>query len=85
MALTSSTKLANNCLVLIFALLVANLVTPDVFRQAAAQDSFAITPPPVAQVRPVADDYFGTMVADPYRYKLQNHAGFRLDDHSITI
>ena len=68
MALTSGTKPTNKCLVLIFAFLVANLLTLYVFRQAAAQDSLAITPPPVAQVRPVVDDYFGTKVTDPYRY-----------------
>ena len=40
MALTSGTKPMNNCLVLIFAFLIANLVMPDMFRQTAAQDPF---------------------------------------------
>ena len=30
--------------------------------------SAAVLPPPVAPVRPVIDDYFGTKVTDPYRY-----------------
>jgi prolyl oligopeptidase len=59
---------ANNCLLLIFAFLGTNLATPRVLSQAVAQDSPAITRPPVAQVRPVVDDYFGTKVTDPYRY-----------------
>jgi prolyl oligopeptidase len=59
---------ANNCLLLIFAFLGTNLATPRVLSQAVAQDSPAITRPPVARVRPVVDDYFGTKVTDPYRY-----------------
>jgi prolyl oligopeptidase len=59
---------SNKCLVLVSAFLVANLVTPDVLSQAVAQDTSAITRPPVARVRPVVDDYFGTKVTDPYRY-----------------
>jgi prolyl oligopeptidase len=47
---------------------VAELLTPDVFHQAVAQDASAITRPPVARVQPVEDDYFGVKVADPYRY-----------------
>ncbi len=58
----------NNCLVLISLILVITLVTPGMFGQAVAQDRSAITPPPVARVRPVVDDYFGTKVTDPYRY-----------------
>lgn len=59
---------SNNCLVLMSAILVTNLVMPGVFGQDVAQDPPAITPPPVARVRPVVNDYFGTMVTDPYRY-----------------
>lgn len=33
-----------------------------------ASSAFAQTPPPVAAVRPVTDDYFGTKVVDNYRY-----------------
>jgi prolyl oligopeptidase len=40
-------------------LLATGLTTPDAFAQ---------TPPPVAPVRPVTDDYFGTKVVDNYRY-----------------
>ena len=29
---------------------------------------FAQTSPPVAPVRPVVDDYFGTKITDPYRW-----------------
>ena len=58
---------ANNCLLLIFAFLGTNLATPRVLSQTVAQDSPAITRPPVARVRPVVDDYFGTKVTDPYR------------------
>jgi len=58
----------NNCLVLVSAFLVANLLTADVVREAVAQDTAAITQPAVARVRPVVDDYFGTKVTDPYRY-----------------
>jgi prolyl oligopeptidase len=47
---------------------VAELLTPDVFHQAVAQDASEITRPPVARVQPVVDDYFGVKVADPYRY-----------------
>ncbi|MGC1451377.1 MAG: prolyl oligopeptidase family serine peptidase [Candidatus Sulfotelmatobacter sp.] len=59
---------SNNRLGLISAFLVANLLTPAVFRRAAAQNASEITRPPVARVRPVVDDYFGTKVTDPYRY-----------------
>ena len=31
-------------------------------------DGVVLTAPPVAAVRPVADEYFGVKVADPYRY-----------------
>jgi prolyl oligopeptidase len=54
--------------VLISAFLVATLLTPEVFRKTVAQDTSAITQPPVARVRSVVDDYFGTKVTDPYRY-----------------
>lgn len=59
---------SNNCLVLVSAFLIANLLTLEVFRQAVAQDASTITRPPIARVRPVVDDYFGTKVTDPYRY-----------------
>jgi hypothetical protein len=59
---------SNSRLVPISAFLVANLLTPAVFRQAVAQGASVITRPPVARVRPVVDDYFGTKVTDPYRY-----------------
>ena len=64
---------SNPCLVLIAAFLVTNplffnAVTPQLLAQSVAQDSFAIGGPPVAPVRPVVDDYFGTKVTDPYRY-----------------
>jgi prolyl oligopeptidase len=56
----------------ICAFLAANLflafVTPNLFCQTTAQDIAALKPPPAAPVRPVVDDYFGTKVADPYRY-----------------
>ncbi len=35
---------------------------------ARAQDSARLRPPPMAAVRPVTDDYFGTKVVDNYRY-----------------
>ena len=35
---------------------------------AAATTALAQTAPPVAPVKPVVDDYFGTKVTDPYRY-----------------
>ena len=63
---------SNSRLALIAALLAASplfiAVTPQLFAQAVAQDSSAIVRPPVAPVRPVVDDYFGTKVTDPYRY-----------------
>ena len=58
----------NSCRLLISAFLVASLLTPELFCPAIAQDSSAIAQPPVARVRPVVDDYFGTKVTDPYRY-----------------
>jgi prolyl oligopeptidase len=58
----------DHCLLLISAFVIANLLTAAGFRQAVAQDIPAIPRPPVAQVRPVVDDYFGTKVTDPYRY-----------------
>ena len=58
----------NNRLVLLSAILLTTLVMPGVFGQAVAQEASAITPPPVARVRPVVNDYFGTKVTDPYRY-----------------
>jgi len=59
---------SNNSLLLTSAFLVVNLIMPDMFREAVAQDTSAITRPPVAPVRRVVDDYFGTKVTDPYRY-----------------
>src|ERR1039458_4053381 len=38
------------------------------FRRAPAQSAPAPSAPPVAPVRSVTTDYFGTAVADPYRY-----------------
>ncbi|MGA7631309.1 MAG: prolyl oligopeptidase family serine peptidase [Terriglobales bacterium] len=58
----------NSCRLLISAFLLASLLTPELFCPAIAQDSSAIVQPPVARVRPVVDDYFGTKVTDPYRY-----------------
>ncbi|MBV9625055.1 MAG: S9 family peptidase [Acidobacteria bacterium] len=59
--------------VLYLAVVVALLATTSYIRSfspcAIAQTSpSAETRPPVAPVRPVVDDYFGTRVADPYRY-----------------
>ena len=36
--------------------------------RAQSADTSSLTSPPVAPVRPVTDDYFGTKVVDPYRY-----------------
>jgi prolyl oligopeptidase len=46
---------------------VGSLLKP-VGNTAAGQSTAAVDSPPVAPVRPVTDDYFGTKVADPYRY-----------------
>src|SRR6202050_1022606 len=78
MTLTSGTKPMNNCLMLIFAFLIGNLLTADMFRLTAAQDPSTITRPPVAPVRPVVDDYFGTKITDPYGYME------RLDDPEVA-
>ena len=59
---------SNNCLTQISLILVVTLVMPGLFCQAVAQDRSALPPPPVARVRPVVNDYFGTKVTDPYRY-----------------
>ena len=48
--------------------LFANLAATTFSRPAVAQDSSAAARPPVARVRPVINDYFGTKIADPYRY-----------------
>lgn len=48
--------------------LFANLAATTFSRPAVAQDSSAAARPPVARVRPVVNDYFGTKIADPYRY-----------------
>ncbi len=58
----------NNRLVLLSAILLTTLAMPGVFNQAVAQAPSAIAPPPIARVRPVVNDYFGTKVTDPYRY-----------------
>jgi prolyl oligopeptidase len=39
-----------------------------VCRAAAGQSTAVVDSPPVAPLRPVIDDYFGTKVVDPYRY-----------------
>jgi uncharacterized repeat protein (TIGR03803 family) len=59
---------SNNRLGLLSAILVTTLLMPGVFGQAVAQDPSAINSPPIARVRPVVNDYFGTKVTDPYRY-----------------
>jgi prolyl oligopeptidase len=46
--------------------------------QAVAQVPSAVEAPPVAQVRPVVDDYFGTRITDQYRYME------RLDDPEVA-
>ena len=33
-----------------------------------AQAAQALAPPPLAPMRPVTDDYFGTKIVDPYRW-----------------
>jgi prolyl oligopeptidase len=38
------------------------------FASGRAQDSTRLRPPPVAAVRPVTDDYYGTKIVDNYRY-----------------
>src|SRR5579859_2478925 len=43
--------------------LLSSFVQPNGWPQSAT-----LSPLPVAPVRPVVDDYFGTKVADPYRY-----------------
>jgi prolyl oligopeptidase len=58
----------SNCLALVSAFLLGYLATVTAPRGATAQDFAANSRPPVAPVRPVVDDYFGTKVADPYRY-----------------
>jgi prolyl oligopeptidase len=59
---------SKNRLLLTFAFLLAILLAPGMSCQSFAQNSSAIAPPPVAPVRPVVDDYFGTKITDPYRY-----------------
>ena len=39
-----------------------------VLRSQSVNSSSTPASPPVAPVKPVADDYFGTKVVDPYRY-----------------
>jgi prolyl oligopeptidase len=53
---------------LIVVIVVIALVVPGAFGQTAAPVSLAIAAPPVAPIRPVVNDYFGTKVTDPYRY-----------------
>src|ERR1035438_6854702 len=45
---------------------------------AVAQTPSTIAAPPVAKVRPVVDDYFGTKITDQYRYME------RLDDPEVA-
>jgi prolyl oligopeptidase len=59
---------SNDCRVPISPILVITLVIAGWFGQSVAQDRSAIPPPPVARIRPVVNDYFGTKVSDPYRY-----------------
>jgi prolyl oligopeptidase len=69
---------SNNRLGLPSAILVTTLLTPGVFGPAVAQNPSAIDSPPIARVQPVVNDYFGTKVADPYRY-MEN-----LDDPEVA-
>jgi prolyl oligopeptidase len=42
---------------------------PDVFSQSIhSRDGRALPPPPVAEVKPVVDNYFGTKITDDYRW-----------------
>jgi len=44
------------------------LLKEQAAKSAGSPQSATSSSPPVAQVRPVEDDYFGTKVVDPYRY-----------------
>jgi len=48
--------------------IVSALLLPTAIAVARAQDTTMRHSPPVAPVRPVTDDYFGTKVVDNYRY-----------------
>jgi hypothetical protein len=52
---------------LLLAVLSA-LALSFMFQIGAWSQAAALASPPVAPVRPVIDDYFGTKVTDPYRY-----------------
>jgi prolyl oligopeptidase len=56
------------CLALVSAFLFGNMAPVGAFRFATAQDFSPSNRPPVAPMRPVVDNYFGTKVTDPYRY-----------------
>src|SRR5712692_3594877 len=55
-------------LAFVFTFLLALAAAPWLLPPDFAQDSSPIAGPPVAPVRPVVDEYFGTKVEDPYRY-----------------
>ncbi len=57
-----------NHLAIVFIFFLALDATPWLLPSNFAEQSPPSPAPPVAPVRPVVDDYFGTKVADPYRY-----------------
>lgn len=59
---------SNHWFRIISAALLLGLAGAGAFCQTIRQGRETVERPPVAIVRPVVDDYFGTKVTDPYRY-----------------